>query len=496
MSAGIDTRTSSLRLACHGVDRVPRLVGDAREPAELTTPAIVHVARSGALVGHAVLDLLEERPDLPVAQDLFARPASRDVVLTDELQREWRVASLGAMVLSKLRRDIIALHDRFPQRTAIAVSETLATEDQSALLESAELAGFTDCRLVPAAVAIAAGSGLHEHSGEKTALIADIHDGRLTASVVTAVNGQLRLIASESSNEAAGANVNQKVQHIIAQQFAAQHSGYDPQADPAAGVALKRHADALIRDLWSQNAASVQRSLLLGGRVQTVRMTKADLEPVLNWLLRELQTISAQAALSAGLTAASIDRVIATGSSAWVRELANFLSRSFPSPHQLTLADSDTDGLAACGASVLAANPGLTGDWLQPCLHENRCASFSIGLLVRHASGQTTTEILIQAEWPLPARASKTLFRSRSTQDSAVLALVAIRPETGDTVPLNPVRMPFAGEALTVDVEYSADGTITVADEKSVVTAGHLMAATETIDAAQRERYSTVRILN
>ena len=496
MYAGIDTNSSWLRFACVGLDGVPRLVADAHDSELLTTRDIIHVSGNGVLVGNPVLDLILEQPDLRIAREVFRNLSSANAILVDLQSRHWFPDTLAAVVLKKLRRDYEARFDASLQRCAISVSPQIPAAAQDSLLQAARLAGLHEVTLIPSAVAVVAGSQVHQNSGELNLLVCDVGRDQVTVSVVTVSRGRLRLVAFERSAEVTLNTVHDAVREAVTGQFRRQHRGYDPQTDPAARWRLAHYIHQLSDKLLHASTSSVEQSLLLGGRIQTVHVSQSEVAPALQRLAMQILSLSARAAVTAGLTASSIDTVLVANEGGSIPALAGQLIQQFPSADPGQCGRLRPADLAAYGAALLAQDPDITQDWLTTLDTHPSVLESGIGVLGRRADGTASIETLLDAGAPSPWRATKTFYRSSPNQVTTVLTIVALDPVKSEPVPVGRTELRFATDSVTIELDVAITGEVVVTRPEGSVTVGNLPNAGHFLPPSQIDLFNMIQILN
>ena len=474
MNLGIDLGTTNSRIARTTWAGASALVADGRDSSRLTTPSVIYVDADGALVGQPVEDLCEDQPALPAIRDLKAAWGSSDSI-ADATGQAWSVTELVACLLKKLKRDVEVSSQESIERVTIAVPRSASVAARQCVSQAGSLAGFSRMALVEEPLAVACHYGLATHASPLTLLVFDWGGGGFRATVLRRDAGRLAVLSEQGESRWSGRALDDQLAGLIAEQFRDEQA-FDPLADAAAQVTLRRQVEALKINLLSRPCGSERLNFFLGGRVLEFVLLDSDVQQLLKPALEAAWQTCEQALQSAELTWQSLDRIALSGELSALPMLKQNWRSRLPRPHEQFLRHQP--GLAvACGAALWEGDPPWrTAESRSSLTHgsavhrgglPSHVADTDLGFhALDVATGALRLDPVIACGTPLTARGQRTFYVNRPDQTQMVLELLQGRsgdlPATSLGHCVVPLQQPRTNPAVEVQVDWNANGSITV----------------------------------
>lgn len=461
MHVGIDLGSYDSRIARLGVDGLPRLVPDARDSSSLVTRSLVHVGRGGAVVGRGVTDLLTEQPTLAYVDRVPDRIGDSSLAYLDDRGRSWLPETILAVLLSKLRQDLLADSDEVVKQAVVAIPPSYSAKQRHGLKAAAKLAEFPVVRLVESPVAAAAFYGLQQEADGTRAIVCDVGAHSLTVSVVQFRDGKLELVASDTTSRVCGKSIDQVIENLIAQRFIRHHGGYDPRRDSVAVPMLAKHVENFKSEVLAGSENTTTRALLLGGRIETVTIARSQLQSIVEQIAKAAVSMANQFIAAAGMDTAAIQRAYLIGRPVRIAFVAQLIATALDRSGRIGVSAEHPEAAVAFGAAILGQS-GLETSLGATDTAADDQAPATIGLLAPVENGAMTMDVTIQQGTPLPVRATRTLSRSSPQQKDLLIVVVSKGANDDSFNKLAELRCQFPEDAdfLVLEMAISSPGRL------------------------------------
>jgi molecular chaperone DnaK len=443
---------------------MPVLFQERSRADHAATPSVVHVGADGALVGEAVEELLEDVPNLPVARfaKLFMGQAAP--IYTDHAGRYWYPEAIAAVILKKLVRDVERNSDESIDGAILCVPARFDDAQRRAMLNAAILAGLSVLELVAEPFAAAAFYGTRALAPGAAILVYDFGGATFECTVLEVGLDGLRALATDGVSDLGGRNFDEAIMCLIADQFRRGHR-FDPLEDPIALPQLRREAEKLKMRLTLASRGEVRKDLLLGGRVQSILVTRTQFERATKPLIDRTIGICGRVLKTAGREWNSVDRVILSGGSSLIPAVESALRKSLDKPGDHIHRNQPRNAVVY-GAALIAAHRHETAGARSPLLLQ-RVSAFDLGYYVSDRAGAQCVQTLIARDTPIPTSRTITCYTNRADQTHISLTIVQVKGPGDAPLPLGnfhfPIERPRKNYPLELTVCYDSEGVVTVA---------------------------------
>ena len=281
---------------------------------------------------------------------------------------------LSSFVLRRLKEDAEAYLGEPVTEAVISVPAYFNDDKRCATKNAGKLAGLHVERLInePSAVALKHHMGNEE---AETFIIFDFGGGTLDVSLVDAFDNMVEIQAVAGDNHLGGKDFNE----LIAAEFYRENKIMEHLlTEEERGIVIKE-AEALKRQLTDTDSA--RRTVILGGREYTMRMTNQHLIHTGAELFRRMAVPIRQVISDSGLEVGDIDKIILAGGSCRMPVVARYLRTLLDIP---VVADENPDESIAMGVGIAAAIKEREGDVRDMILAD--ICPFSLGVAVYDGS--------------------------------------------------------------------------------------------------------------
>ena len=433
MAIGIDLGTTYSVVAYvdpHGRPvSIPNAVGD------IITPSVVLVDDTGPIVGkEAVLAAAMEPEKIAdcAKRDMGSKFYKRKVngeFLPPEV--------ISSLILRALKAD--AERKLGPiQNAVITVPAYFDESRRQATVDAGKLAGLNvlDILNEPTAAAIAYGYqlGFLDPLGRSTVgkplrvLVYDLGGGTFGVTIVEIQGNSFKAVATDGDNALGGKDWDELIVEYASEQFIAQHRE-DPRDHPSSLQELWLNAETVKKTLSERPKASMFVTHL--GTRMKVEISRLQFEEATASLLGRTRTTTEIVVRQAGLTWATIDKVLLVGGSTRMPQVMRMLEELSGKPPERSVA---VDEAVAHGAALYAnllmkqKDPG-SGPAQFSITNIN---SHSLGIVGVDQTGRRRNQILIPKNTPLPHSVSKVFKTQKLGQNNVVIRVVegeSERPE-------------------------------------------------------------------
>lgn len=451
---GIDLGTTFSVAAYLDPQGRPALCPDALDASRFSTPSVVYVGPEGTLVGQPAEELLEDTPALPVARHFKASLGDPAWHHQDGTGRRWSAAGLAGLLLRKLARDAQTTHPGPTGPVVVTVPAQFNDLQRRDVLRAAQLAGLGTVGLADEPVAAALFHGLSTGADDRTVMVFDFGGGTFDVTILHNGEAEMQVLATDGIADLGGRDVDA----AIAMQFAG------PVAKLDAGTAqrLRRVAERAKVKLAQQGGLPVFRqALLLGEGIVDCVLTRAQLQAVCTPLVARAIACCERCLREAGLSWRDIDRIVLTGGSSLLPDVAPALLAA-SGKAQTALVTRHPQLAVGYGAALLAGREQVME---RPIRQVSRG---DLGVRVRDPrSGALGVDVLVPRNTRLPASCTRSLYTERDNQNRVVLEFVHRTGEPAVEVSLGyfafgPLPNPRANQRIDVTATLGADGVLQV----------------------------------
>ena len=263
---------------------------------------------------------------------------------------------ISAFILGEMKRAAERALGYAVRRAVITVPAYFNEVQRQATLEAGEIAGLAVERILnePTAAALAYGYGIGEDEHLQV-LVYDFGGGTFDVSIIELFGGVVDVLATAGDNHLGGDDIDERLAHLIADEFAAQHA-LDLREHHQAWARLLRASEeakiALSADPYTQVMLEyiahdqANRPLHINREVSRV-----ELVDLIDDLLQRTVTCIDKALTDVDLQPADIDRVLLVGGSTRIPAVWDSVSEFMgQDPH----GEIDPDAAVALGAALQA----------------------------------------------------------------------------------------------------------------------------------------------
>jgi molecular chaperone DnaK len=347
---GIDlgTTNSVLGVVQDGTTRVVPM-SDAR-----LLPSVVGMSPTGeVLVGTAARNQWVVAPDRTI-RSIKRKMGSGETVTMAGVS--YTPQEISAFILRDIKRAAEHALGQPVQRAVITVPAYFNEVQRQATIEAGAIAGLAVERIInePTAAALAYGYGLggDEHL---RVLVYDLGGGTFDVSLIELHSGVVDVLATAGDNHLGGDDFDERLAHMIADEFEEEHT-IDLRQDHQAWARLLRAAEETKIALSDQPYATMTLEYIAHDRRQRplhiVReVSRVEFVALIEELLERTVTCMDQVLHDARIQPDDIDRVLLVGGSTRIPEVWELVSGHM----EQTLHDEiDPDAVVALGAAVQA----------------------------------------------------------------------------------------------------------------------------------------------
>ncbi|MHA2637382.1 MAG: Hsp70 family protein, partial [bacterium JZ-2024 1] len=210
---GIDfgTTTSLIAVVKEGK---PMLIPNER--GSYITPSVVGLSEAGdLLVGEPAKNQQVAYPERTIASVKRLMGSERLITLGD---KEFRPQEIAAVILKKLKLDAESYLSTILEEAVISVPAYFTDAQRQAVKDAGEIAGFKVERILnePTAAALAYGFDRYE---TKTILVYDLGGGTFDVSIIRAVEGAFKVLATSGNAHLGGDDFDWRIVDFLIDEF-------------------------------------------------------------------------------------------------------------------------------------------------------------------------------------------------------------------------------------------------------------------------------------
>jgi hypothetical protein len=275
--------------------------------------------------------------------------------LVDTVAGRHHVGDKIAEILSQVREDVLSAINEPLDGTVLGIPGFYTDCPRAALREAAHTAGFSTVRLVDEGLAAVLGAAQPVERG--TALVYALGAGVFSASVVAVENGRGNVLSSEGNRLLGGNQFDTALASLILKRLATNADFPHPReaAKHLLDVAhdVKEGLSRREESLFDINLAK----LFGNGDVESLAVTRSDFEGLIADSVNVTLDLAKKCLQTAGVPAASLDRIVLVGDSTGIPYVESLVAREFGAAG---IRAGTTD--VARGAALFGGRLG-TADW-------------------------------------------------------------------------------------------------------------------------------------
>ncbi len=309
---GIDLGTTN---SCVAVVEGGKPVVIANAEGERTTPSVVAFTKDGErLVGGTAKRQLATNAGRTVSSiKRYMGTTSRTRIDGKDLTAQ----EISSMILSKLRKDAESYLGEAVSEAVITVPAYFDDSQRKATQDAGRIAGLNVLRIINEPTAAAVAYGLDNETSQ-TVLVYDLGGGTFDVSIIEIEDGVFTVLATGGDTRLGGDDFDTALVDYLVAEFK-KSDRIDLRKDPAAMGRLKEEAEKAKKELSA--AASVQINLPFiavgkdGPHHLEASLTRAQFEMMTADLLNRTVEPVQSALRDAGVTAASLGKILLVGGS-------------------------------------------------------------------------------------------------------------------------------------------------------------------------------------
>jgi len=339
----------------------------------LTPSTVAFLPNSGVLVGHPAKEYGLKHPESVVfdAKRLIGHRFDEDTVQHDKLLFPFEVVevqgnahvrvkvgethktmspeSVGAHVLTKLKRQVEHYIGRPVLKAVLAVPADFTEEQRNATIDAGTQAGLEVLRVISEPTAAALAYGLQQMRAANI-LVYDFGGGTLDVSLLSLEGGVFEVVAACGDEHLGGEDLTQALLEWLLRRFEARH-GVSLMRDMAAVDRVRHAAEDAKLALSRGDHAQITVDGLPGGHVIEEDMSRAEAEAVWGELfVRAVWPVEQVLALS-GYERDDVDQVVLVGGTTRVPRVRELMAEFFGKEPNWRV---DPDQAVAWGTAVQA----------------------------------------------------------------------------------------------------------------------------------------------
>ncbi|MHA2609867.1 MAG: molecular chaperone DnaK [bacterium JZ-2024 1] len=352
---GIDfgTTTSLIAVVKEGK---PMLIPNER--GSYITPSVVGLSEAGdLLVGEPAKNQQVAYPERTIASVKRLMGSERLITLGD---KEFRPQEIAAVILKKLKLDAESYLSTILEEAVISVPAYFTDAQRQAVKDAGEIAGFKVERILnePTAAALAYGFDRYE---TKTILVYDLGGGTFDVSIIRAVEGAFKVLATSGNAHLGGDDFDWRIVDFLIDEFH-RTEGVNLREIPdetQRRIVMQRLKDAAEKakiDLSSLLETTITLPFIYTGEFEPKHMnivlTRAKFEELIRDLVESTKEPVKVAMEDAGLRVSDIDDVILVGGSTRIPMVQRLVREFFGKE---PVAGVNPEEVVALGAAIQAA---------------------------------------------------------------------------------------------------------------------------------------------
>jgi len=337
------------------------------------TPSVVAFTPNGVLVGHPARDYGLEHPKSVVfdAKRLIGHRYDEDTVQHDKTlvpfevvdvggnahirvsaggkQQTMSPESVGAHVLTKLKRQVEKYIGRPVLKAVLAVPADFTEEQRNATIDAGKQAGLDVLRIISEPTAAALAYGLQQMKAANI-LVYDFGGGTLDVSLLSLEGGVFEVVAACGDEHLGGEDLTQELLEWMLRDFK-EETGLDALQDSAAVDTLRHQAERMKLALSDEQQVDVSVDNFFQGKPLAKHVTRQEAERVWDDLFARAMWPVEQVLQISGYERDEVDQIVLVGGTTRVPRVREMMAAYFGKQPNWQV---DPDQAVAWGTAVQA----------------------------------------------------------------------------------------------------------------------------------------------
>ncbi|MEM3373643.1 MAG: Hsp70 family protein, partial [Candidatus Woesearchaeota archaeon] len=298
---------------------------------EAGRPRIIPSAEGATLYGKAFPSVVAFTKD---GQILVGEPARRQAVSNPERTitkvkrkmgtnykyningKEYTPQQISAFILQKIKQDAEAFLGEKVTKAVITVPAYFDDNQRQATKDAGEIAGLEVVRIINEPTAAALAYGLDKSDKEHKILVFDLGGGTLDVTIMEFGDGVFEVKSTSGDTELGGTDMDQAILDHLLKEFK-EKEGIDLSKDAVAMQRLREAAEKAKIELSTVLETDINLPFITatdkGPLHFNTKLTRSELERIIDPIVRRCKKPIDQALKDAGLTVNDIDKVILVG---------------------------------------------------------------------------------------------------------------------------------------------------------------------------------------
>jgi molecular chaperone DnaK len=354
---GIDLGTTYTCVA--HLDDTERVSVLPNSEGDLTTPSVVYFEDTGTVtVGKFAKKELDLRPDRVV--ELIKRHMGEEGYTVRIGEQELYPQAISALILRSVVQDALSdLGRPIPDEGVLAdavitVPAYFGAAERQATIDAGRMAGLNVLTIINEPTAAAIAHGLLGTGEERVVLVYDLGGGTFDVTIIKVSAEQIRVVATGGDHRLGGADWDERIQDLLAEDFAAQ---YPQVGDPREDLDTSSHLGLLSEEAKMALTRRDSYTVTVSARGERARIDvsrHAVIERTADLVGRTLEHTRhvLEQARAKGVT--RVDELLLVGGMSRSPAIAQRLAEEFPELPEPRL--TDPDQIVAKGAALFAAH--------------------------------------------------------------------------------------------------------------------------------------------
>lgn len=452
---GIDLGTTFSVVAYVDEGGKPKVIKN--RDGDTTTPSVVLFEGGGVVVGASAKD--QSIVNAAAVVQFVKRHMGDPSYTFQSLEgKQYRAEEISALILRSLKEDAEAALGRECRYAVVTVPAYFDDSQRKATQDAAKIAGLEAIRIINEPTAAALAYGIEGVDQPEHVLIYDLGGGTFDVTILRVANGELDAITTAGDRELGGKDWDDALIARVRGELDRQ-GARGVESDSNLVQEIREKCEKAKIQLSSREKATVP--IATDGKRFNIEVLRQDFEEDTEMLLQRTLALAEGCLEAAGMTWASIDKVLLVGGSSRLPRVAEEIERvSGKRPSR----ELDPDLVVAYGAAVLGAKiPVPTVDGAKhsvaalamPDMEVRDICSHSMGTVADDDQGVERNFIIIPKDTKLPCVFSKDFFTMHERQTA-----VRVRITQGEGEDLEYVK--DVGEAELVIPPYPRGAPIRV----------------------------------
>lgn len=390
---------------------------------------------------------------------------------------------VSAMILRELKRRAEEHLGKTVEKAVITVPAYFSDAQRQATRDAGAIAGLQVLRIINEPTAACLAFEHDQPDARKTVMAFDLGGGTFDVSIVRMDGEMVEVQGSHGDPHLGGDDIDRRVRDELLRRLRDAEDDNELNLDPASDARLMRAAEAAKVRLSEEDAVHVIEDNLATPNAQIVHLetelTQADLEELIDDLLRRTLQSVHKALDEANLNLRQIDEILLIGGSTRTPAISRMLEAELGIAPRV---DVHPDLAVAYGAGVMAARTaGCDDHRVLVDITPYTFGTSAIGPL----NGQYVPHLfcpLIKAGTPLPVHRGKTFYTLHDGQEAVeITAFQGEDPDARKNIPLGTFRVEGLdedapeGSEIVIRMDLDLDGILHVeATEKATGLSKHI----------------------